>query len=621
MGDRHDECMDKDCLCRNNNHGTKKETLKDGVKINQKMNNPDNEPREYETALVNQEKLKELLDKDESSEYSILELIKLLIVSRHLVSIIDIMKIIGPLCNRRDSKIDGNGLVEVAFSDPDIFTLLTQICFKLGQRKKKILFENGQLIEVSWYLMGRYHIKRIELTGSMLFFNDKFYKNDAEQLIRRKAREILIKSKNSDMNEIVRMVEDSCKLIIWKDIEESIHLKCLLNGIYNIKTGEFIESFNPDYIILNQIPHKYDKNATFEEIDKVISQIISNDNDRQSYYDSLSTALHPYTGIDFQFGGIGKPGTGKSQVCFLSGMVLGEDNVSSASIHQIASDLTTQKDVAFKFLNIDQDMSDEAIKNIDVLKRWITQDKFTARGIYEHNTTFRPTARLCFMANSLYEIANSDDAEAIYERTHIIKIENKFRFSEGQRIDIMKKVATESELVGFITYLLNNATEIWKNQKIHHPIKIQTVKDTWNLHGNRIKEFITTHLVKGVAHRTDQVDVWNRWLSFANRKEYPAKNKKTFHSIFDEIIGNSPAKTSIEKEGMRVQIWAYSGFRLLSDKEVAENETLYFDSDVNMVNDKKTILELLDLGEIYGNNTIIETKITELLELAKLLKK
>jgi hypothetical protein len=618
---KHDKCFSPEsCLCANDSHG---ESLRYGVKIELDSN----EPKFFEKCQSDRERLDELMDSgigENSPEYIIPEMVKLMIGTGHLVSKIDILKVLKQWGVRFGVKADYDGLIEFAWSDADTFQMIKQICFEKGKRKIKTVFDSSQNIEASYYLMGRYHIKRIELTGNLIFFNDKYYEKNAEPLIRRKARQLLIKSKNGDMNEIVKLIEDSCQLIKWSDIENSIHIKCLQNGLYDIKKGVFTSKFNPDFIILNEIPHEYDIMKSWKNIDEKVSEIITDERDRESYYDSLSTALHPYTGIDFQFGGIGQPGTGKSQLCQLSIMTLGDDNVSASPIHLVASDLTTQKDVAFNFLNIDMDMSNETIRNIDVLKRWITQDKFTARGIYEHNTTFRPMARMCFMANDLYEIANSDDAEAIYERTHIIKLNNKFRGSEDQIKNLFQKIATEDELSGFVTYLLRNATDIYNNQRIRHPINIQSVRNIWNLHGNRIKEFCETWIERG-DFREETSDVWNRWLSFTHLKDYPAKDKKKFYQIFDEIMGNSPIRTRMGKGDESRSVYAYSGFRLLRDEEINKDKQETFgtvqDSPKNIFgafhaqSSKSSILSLLKITQRTTNYKLLEAKIIELLEL------
>ena len=43
LADKHTICLNENCLCRNDNHGVKIPTLKDGVKVN------DSKPIDYES--------------------------------------------------------------------------------------------------------------------------------------------------------------------------------------------------------------------------------------------------------------------------------------------------------------------------------------------------------------------------------------------------------------------------------------------------------------------------------------------------------------------------------------------------------------------------------------------
>ena len=571
---KHQYCLDpSNCLCADDNHGIKEITLRDAGKP---PSGPV-EPKIYDQALHDALQLEDYLDNgpgNNSVGYAVVELAKLLVISKHMISKIELERELSRWNNKYHGEIDASSMaIAMVWGDIEFFEHIKSIAFAVGKSGKKINFDDSQLIEAAWYLRGRYHIKRIELTGDLLFWNDRYYENNADALIRRKARDIVFKAQTKDINEIVKIIEDSCKIITWKDIESSVHFKCFLNGIYDIKNGVFSKKFNPDYIIVSQIPHMFDESEKFDGIDQKVSEIITDKNNKQSFYDFLSICLMPYTGIDFQFGGVGRAGTGKSQLCDLAQMVLGEENVSNSPIHQIASDQTTQKACAYKILNIDNDLSSESIKQIDVLKKWITQDKFTARGIYSQPTTFKPMSRLMFMANDLYEISNTDDAEAIYERTHIIRIDNKFRGQDNEIKRVFLKIATKKELSGLVTYLCKNSTELYNNQAIHHPMPYSIVEETWNTFGNRIKEFVKKWIVLGVPNRTEASEPWDKWLGFALKKGYQAKDKKKFREIFDELVGSTATKTRIDD----MSVYAYTGFRIKTDEEVAKEETLNFD--------------------------------------------
>lgn len=434
------------------------------------------------------------------------------------------------------------------------------------------MFDTTQLIETGEWIKGRLEIKRIELTGDMLWFNDQYYQHEAEAQIRRIARQRIAKAKNKDISEVVKYVEDTCHVINWTDIEKSIHLKCLLNGIYDIKTGIFYTKFNPDYIILNQIPHSYSEDNTFEKIHEKVTELIPIEKERQSYYDFISTCMHPYTGVDYQFGTIGGTGTGKSQLGKLAQMTLGNENVGDATIHLIAKDQTTQKNMAFKMLNIDYDLNSESIKQIDVIKKWITQDGFTARGIYAQSTTFRPMSRLMFMANELYEIDNEDDAEAVYDRTYIIRVDKKFRHQKEEIKRVMEKTATDEQMNGFITYLLKNATWIAQNETIHHVMDVNDVENIWNTFGNRIKMFIKKWIVMSPSAKTDSGDPYNKWMKHCMDNKFKPKDKKRFSEIFNENVGITPTNSRIDGDNW----YGYVGFRLKTDEEVAKDEMVLF---------------------------------------------
>ncbi|WP_299290534.1 DNA primase family protein [Nitrosopumilus sp.] len=460
-------------------------------------------------------------------------------------------------------------IINAVWEDNDSFNAIKETAFKMGLEKKEILLERDQFIEVSEWIKGRYHIKRVELTGELLFFNDQYYDNDAEQLIRRTARKCISKSKNVDMNEVVNYIKDSCKIIKSDDIEKYVHLKCLLNGTFNIIKGTFEESFSPENIILNQIPHNFVKKGKHSTIEKRVKEIAPDDKDRQSYFDFGSTCLHPYTGIDIQLGEVGIPGTGKTQLITLLQYVLGSDNVTNATTHSIAKDETTQKDVAYSFLNIDEELRSDDVRNIETLKKWITQGRFTARSIYGHNTNFRPTSRLMFATNTIYEITNPEDALAMYERTHLIKLTQKFRHTKKEIKNVFENIK-EKEFDSFISYLLKNATKIYKNKSIKYPQTTEQTESLWNEFGNQVRAFIDEWIEKDISFKEEASKIWEKFFNESSMRGVKPRGKNQFYDKFNEIIGNT--STKIREDD--ITFYGYPGIRLKTVDEKENQERI-----------------------------------------------
>lgn len=460
-------------------------------------------------------------------------------------------------------------IINGIFSDSDMVKEINKICFNLGQMKKPIIFDKDQVAQAGEWLKGRHHIKKFELAGDLIHFNERHYEKDSKEFIIRQASESLVNHTNNSCNEVLGHIERTAPMIKGDDIERHAHLKCLNNGVYNIKTGEFTEGFDPAYIILNLIPREFDENAKFKTISKRVNEIIVEDKDRQTFFDFSSTCLHPYTGIDLQLGLVGIPGTGKSQLGKLLKKSFGEKNVNYATIHDIAKDMTLQQDVAYYFLNIDEDLSPEDIKRLDVIKKWVSQNNFTGRSIYAHSSTYRPSSRLMFMANGMFEITNPDDAEAIYERSHLLKINQKFRDTSKEKKNIFESIM-DKEFNGFITFLLKNATDVFKNQKIKYSQKTIVTETIWNEYGNNIRKFIDTWIEKGVENRNEKNEIWSKWLGVAIDKKFPPKGRNQFYAKFEEIIGTS----SVQIKDGDSKYWGYLGLRLKTDDEVAEQEKI-----------------------------------------------
>lgn len=597
INDNHNECLTSECLCASDDHGKnyicdnckKTGTFEEVHRIceTQWLTNGKQTPCKCPNIGHNRNNNmeislpKEKTDADrlwqlenegtgnDSPDFVLPEMVKLLIYAENMVSKIEIYARLKPFCKRYHVDVDKIDLaIDIVWSDIDMYNTILKTSGLLGEKNTKTTFDRTQLAETAKWITANNHIKRIELTGDLLYFNGKFYESNAAALIRRSARILILKHKNNDINEIVKYIEDTCKIITWNDIEHSVHIKCLNNGLFDIKSGVFTSKFSSDYIILHQIPQDYNEDNNFNEINEKVQELIPDDTSKQAYYDFLSSCLIPYSGIDYMLGLVGQTGSGKSQLTELATKLFGDENVDGAKFQILSQDQTTQKTVAKKMLNIDDDVSDESIRQIDTIKKWVTQSRFTGRGIYEQSTTYRPMSRIMFAANDLFEIPNADDAEAIYDRSYLIRIDKKFRHQKTEIKNVMDKVATDEQLSGLITYLLKNAKWMYDNQRYHHTINTKEVENIWNTFGNRIQVFSKKWIVFDAASRTESGDPFNLWSKYAHQNNFKPRDKKKFKEIFEEIVGNVPTKTRING----IECYAYSGFRVKTEDEVRKEE-------------------------------------------------
>jgi len=276
--------------------------------------------------------------------------------------------------------------------------------------------------------------------------------------------------------------------------------------------------------------------------------------------------LETYNGIKYQVGVINDPGSGKSQLGEWLEIVLGTDNVSHTAIHKIAADPTTQIKVAESLLNVDDDVSESDLKQIDILKRWNDQSKFTDREIFAKPVTFRPSARLLFFGNKIYKIPHDGDAQAIYDRTQLlIGSPKKFRHTKNEIKNIIQTQATDDELSGSLTFLLINATEIWKRQNFIKPLKSEEVENIWMDYGNKVRQFICKYLIREKDSNVGKGELLENWKMFSYQNQFAEGTYNSFYHKIEQITGEQTIHT---RGPNGKQFYAYPNYRLKMVEEL-----------------------------------------------------
>lgn len=456
--------------------------------------------------------------------------------------------------------------IDKKFEDNDVFPTIKENCFEHGVNKTPILFDKNQINETAEYLKGLNYIKRIELNGKLIVF-DKFYTDDSNALLFRNATKFLIKSSISSRKEIVGYAESSSPIINQDDIENDNHKKCLLNGTFDWKIGLFKQDyFSPDNIILNQIPRNFDESKSWDNIEKHVKEIIPDDKDRQSFYDFLSLVLMPYNGIPMILFLVGVSGSGKSQLGLLTQMLFGKNNFSSSTLQDITTDSTTRGNIAYNLVNCDFDMKHNTAPEISVLKKIGTQDEMSGRGIYEQTAKYRPSFRFMGLANSLFQLVDVDDAEAVYERSYIIKLNRKFRDTEDEVRNVFQTIVDlDDELDGFMTYLLNNAKEIHDNQEIHFPQSTTKTEELWNQVGNQVGKFSDIWIEHSGDNKGERTTFYQKWLDYQQENNLKPIGRNKFYETFEDLNSVAPTMIRVTKE---IEYRGYQGIRLRTQDEV-----------------------------------------------------
>lgn len=464
-------------------------------------------------------------------------------------------------------------IIKNVFNNVDVIESLKKLAVMYGTMKESILLTKDQHLEAAIYIVERYNVKRHGLDGRLIYFNEIHYDDKTEAFLNRQIQHLMIRPRNVDLKEVYNAIKNESPLITLEEIQKHSHMVCLLNGTYNIKTREFSTIFSPDYYIFDQIPYNYGGTQPYPEIKKFITTLIPEESDRAFYYDFTSTCFHPYNGINFQLGLVGPAGTGKTELNRLAGKCFNDDRVHGATVQRISDDATIRVDVSFGRLNIDGDMTDMGISQISNTKKFISQEVFTDRPIYNHSDKYRPSSRLMFSANSLYEISNKDDADAIYDRSKIIKILKKFRHTTQDIKNYIDNEIPKQEFDGYVTFLLHNASDMWERQDTKYKLDPTEARDIWNETGNHILQFIKKYLVKDARSTVKSLDIYNKWEEHVIHSNIDkVVSTVEFYHILEERTGRVKEKVRLHDDSNSNMVWGYYGLRLRTDDEISSRD-------------------------------------------------
>jgi len=195
----------------------------------------------------------------------------------------------------------------------------------------------------------------------------------------------------------------------------------LKNGLYDLSKKELIPHTSSVFTSI-QLNFSYDANAKAPMFEKFMDEILG---EKSEYVlNTMSYLLLPDYSYQKVFIFYGSGRNGKSVLTSVITNLLGKENVSSSSIHDLANNrfsLITLKD---KLMNLSSEIGSKDLET-EMLKKLSGGDVITADRKYKEPLSFINTARLIINANELPRFSELNDA--ILERFVLIRFPRTFR--------------------------------------------------------------------------------------------------------------------------------------------------------------------------------------------------
>lgn len=197
------------------------------------------------------------------------------------------------------------------------------------------------------------------------------------------------------------------------------------NGIYDL-SKDTLEPFNVNKIMTNKINWDYKPDAYSKLVDDVLNSLACGDKQVRMLLDEvIGYTFYRRNELRKCFLLKGKRHNGKSTFIDMIAYLLGEDNICSLDLNDLAHEYKAAA-MFGKLANLGDDIEDEFIPSAGVFKKVVSGDRMNANVKFAAPIEFNPYCKLIFSGNTIPRLGRGRDSDAIIDRLIIVPFNASF---------------------------------------------------------------------------------------------------------------------------------------------------------------------------------------------------
>lgn len=181
----------------------------------------------------------------------------------------------------------------------------------------------------------------------------------------------------------------------------------LENGVYRWPDDVF-EGHNPLLGAMTRLPIRYARHATCPRFSQWLAEVLSPDPELiRHIWEVLGYLLMTGNPLQKMILLYGEGGNGKGTFLRVLGAMLGDDNYSAISLHNLVEDRFSASGLYGKIANISGDLSSRFVNEPEILKQITGGDAITTSRKYGQQFTFVPYAVPVFASNEFFRTSDT----------------------------------------------------------------------------------------------------------------------------------------------------------------------------------------------------------------------
>jgi putative DNA primase/helicase len=354
-------------------------------------------------------------------------------------------------------------------------------------------------------------------TREVYYYQEGRYNNrpSGERIIEIECGRLIPNIKTAVVNETIEIIRRTTPVNRW-DFDSDPNIVNTKNCLVTLRTGG-TRPHTPDFLSLIQLPVIYDRKAVCPAVIHFLYNILS-PSDVPLVLEYLGNCLTRNTRLQRAFLAVGEEDNGKSVLLHLMRALLGIDNTSSKTLHQLTSNRFATSDLYGKLANIFADISAKRLEDVETFKVLATGDRISAEKKGKDSFDFDPSLQMIFSANTPPK-PNDDMDGSYYRRWMLVPVMLRTHdYFSGKRIvkekHILDKISTPAELSGLLNLVLISARRVLTKHQFSKNPTVEEVRNLYQRLADPVKAWLDERCVLGPSYESDKPELHADYIQY-----------------------------------------------------------------------------------------------------------
>jgi putative DNA primase/helicase len=369
---------------------------------------------------------------------------------------------------------------------------------------------------------------------SVYYYKEGVYVRNGETKIKEMVHEILEGAESSQFcGEVIGKVQRATYTDRTEFTEHSEHKIVLQNGILNLDTLE-LQGHTPEWLALTKFPVNFKKDAKCPKILKFISEVARSDD---------IPLLQEWAGYNLWIFGypaqkamllVGDGGNGKSTLIGIIEYMVGKENRSAVSLHELEENRFARHDLYGKAANLYPDLPDKDLKSTGIFKMLTGGDPIRAEDKNVKAFTYHNVAKLTFSCNAVPRVP--EDSVAYFRRWLIVEFPYSFEGSNSEDKDLKEKLINDAEeMSGFLNWALDGLQRLRSNGwHFSNGKTVETVREDYIVRSDPYRAFVMHCVHEDPNGQVKKDDLFQAYRDHCEIHKVVSRSRDAFFKNFKD---------------------------------------------------------------------------------------